>query len=121
MRTNTPAKPVTRVYDGDTITVDVAGWLAIVGRAIGIRVRGVDTPELRAKCSQEKLGAIEARDYVRQLMADADVIELERINRGKYFRVVADVIVDGENLADLLIQAELGRPYDGGSRQGWCD
>ncbi len=38
---------VVRVYDGDTITVDIAEWPAIVGDDIGVRIRGVDTPVLR--------------------------------------------------------------------------
>ena len=27
----------------------------------------------------------------------------------------------GDDLAALLIGARLARPYDGGTRQGWCD
>ena len=49
---------------------------------------------------------------------------LRRIARelGKYAgRVVADVTLeDGRSLADILITADLARPYDGGTREGWC-
>ena len=43
---------------------------------------------------------------------------------GKYAgRVIADVWdvwVDGQKLSDLLIAENLGRPYSGGRREGWC-
>jgi endonuclease YncB( thermonuclease family) len=35
------------------------------------------------------------------------------MERGKYFRIAADVIVDGENLADILIEAGIAVRYDG--------
>ena len=48
-------------------------------------------------------------------------IELGGIERGNFFRLIADVWIDGRSLAAALIQAGLGRPYAGGKRQGWCD
>ena len=41
---------------------------------------------------------------------------LKNMEREKYFRVVADVIVDGENLADVLIEAGIALKYDGGKK-----
>ncbi len=41
------------------------------------------------------------------------------MQRGKYFRIVADVYVDGNSLADELLQAELAKPYDGGKKPKW--
>jgi len=52
---------------------------------------------------------------VSDILKDAERIILKNMERGKYFRIAADVIVDGENLADVLIEAgmfykkELGR------------
>ena len=43
------------------------------------------------------------------------------MERGKYFRIAPDVIVDGENLADLLIDASVALKYDGGKKmKNWC-
>ena len=47
---------VTSVYDGDTIKVEAAVWPGITW-AGSVRVLGVDTPELRAKCPEEKAAA----------------------------------------------------------------
>ena len=91
-----------------------------VGREnrIPVRVRGVDTPEIRDKCDSEKARARHARDYVKALLGAAQQIELRDIERGKYFWLVADVEIDGQNLAAALIEAGHGRP--GGRRRGWC-
>ena len=108
-------------YDGDTFRVDVAEIHPLIGQNMPIRLRGVDTPEIRAKCDQEKALAIKARDFVRDLLANAETILLKNIDRGKYFRIVADVSVDGVDLGSTLIENGLGRPYDAGKKESWCN
>jgi endonuclease YncB( thermonuclease family) len=111
-----------RVYDGDTFYVNVDGWPDIIGTNIGIRINGVDTPELRGtKCDRERELGYVARDYVHRHLRGADRIELRDMQRGKYFRIVADVHVDGVRVADLLIGHGLAVPYDGGTKtHDWC-
>jgi endonuclease YncB( thermonuclease family) len=41
------------------------------------------------------------------------------MQRGKYFRIVADVFVDGSNLGQELIERGLAKPYDGGTKPKW--
>ena len=48
------------------------------------------------------------------------IIELRNIQRDKYFRILAEVWIDGRNLNDQLVKAALARIYDGGQREGWC-
>ena len=108
-------------YDGDTFRVDVAEIHPLIGRNMPIRLRGVDTPEIRGKCDQEKALAIKARDFVRERLANAETIVLKNIDRGKYFRIVADVSVDGVDLGSTLLENSLGRPYGGGKKESWCD
>lgn len=111
---------VVRVYDGDTITVNINEWPALLGHEIGIRVNGIDTPEIRGKCTSEKQKAREARDLVKRILANAEVIELRNLDRGKYFRVVADVYVDGQELSKRVLNANLAHEYHGGTKSGWC-
>ena len=59
------------------------------------RVAGVDTPEMKAKCQREKVLARQAKQFVVAAIRGAKVIELRNLRRGKYFRIVADVILDG--------------------------
>jgi len=113
-------KQVTSIYDADTFRVDIEGYPAIAGEHISIRVLGVDAPEIRGKCEAEKISARQAKQFTVELLRSAQVIELHNMQRGKYFRILADVYIDGSSLADLLISMGHARPYDGGKRKGWC-
>lgn len=113
---------VVRVYDGDTFFVDIPGLHPIIGDEIGIRVRGVDTPEIRGDCDRERALARAARDFAAALLEDSDTVDLVSIERGKYFRIVATVLVDGRDLAGALVAAGLGVPYGGdGPSVDWCE
>ena len=126
---NSQAKPqygtvtvskVISVYDGDTFRVDIASLPPIVGKNIAIRVSGVDTPEIRGKCQYEKNLALKARDFVRGKLANAKEIKLTNLQRGKYFRVVANVLVDGVSLEKELLDNKLAYEYTGGKKLSWC-
>jgi micrococcal nuclease len=111
---------VVSVYDGDTFRVNIAGWRPIIGQNIPIRVRGVDTPELRGECDREKLLALEARDFTKNFL-ESGKISLKNNDRGKYFRIVSDVYVDGKLLSEALINKGLGYEYDGKTKKrSWC-
>ena len=112
---------VISVYDGDTFRVDIDSLPPIVGKNIPIRLNGVDTPEIRGKCKYEKDLAIKARDFVRNKLANAKEIKLNNLQRGKYFRVVADVMVDGVSLEQELLDNELAYKYTGGKKSSWCN
>jgi len=111
---------VISVYDGDTFRVDIDSLPPIVGKNIAVRVNGVDTPEIRGKCQYEKNLALKARDFVRGRLANAKEIKLTNLQRGKYFRVVANVVVDGVSLEQELLNNELAYGYDGGKKLTWC-
>ena len=111
---------VISVYDGDTFRVNIASLPPIVGKNIAIRVNGVDTPEIRGKCQYEKNLALKARDFVRAKLANAKEIKLTNLQRGKYFRVVANVLVDGVSLEQELLDNELAYEYSGGKKLSWC-
>lgn len=111
---------VVSVYDGDTFRVDFKCSEAIVCTDMPIRVRGVDTPEIKGRCPSEREKAIAARDFTRSML-EGGTVTLSDLERGKYFRIVADVEVGGHNLARELIDAGHGRTYDGGKRAGWCE
>ena len=89
----------------------------LLGEKIGVRLARIDAPEVRTKCATEKKKGIEARDALVERLRQATVIDLREVERGKYFRVVAEVIADGENLSDVLLARGLAWPYDGGTRE----
>ena len=92
-----------RNYDGDTITFNLPGLHPIIGEKINIRVNGIDTPEIRGKCEKEKYDAKQAKEMVTDILKDSEQITLMNMEKGKYFEVAADVIVDGKNLAGMLL------------------
>lgn len=112
---------VTSIYDGDTFTVNIKDWPSVVGERISVRVRGIDTPELRAKCVAELNKARLAKQFTVEKLRAARQIELRNIARDKYFRLLADVWVDGQDLAEGLVRKGLAIPYDGGTKSSWCD
>ncbi|WP_243757295.1 thermonuclease family protein [Shewanella algae] len=109
------------IYDGDTFNANVAEWPPIVGLNIPVRIRGIDTPELRGKCQKEKELARAAKQFTVSQLRAAKQIELKDISRGKYFRLIASVYVDGKNLGDILLQQKLAVPYSGAKKPNWCD
>ena len=112
---------VISVYDGDTFRVDIDSLPPIVGKNIPIRLNGVDTPEIQGKCQYEKDLALKARDFVRNKLGNAIEIKLTKLQRGKYFRVVADVMVDGVSLETELLESKLAYKYTGGKKSSWCN
>lgn len=112
---------VTSIYDADTFRVNIASWPEIIGKRVPVRVLGIDAPEIRGKCETEKKMARQAKQFTVAALRNGKEIVLHDIQRGKYFRILARVSIDGQDLGRQLIQAGLARVYDGGTRQGWCN
>ena len=93
-----------RVIDGDTFACDIDEHSAIAGKNISIRIRGIDTPELKSKDPEERKSAVLEQQRLSGLLRNARVIELRNIDRDKYFRIDADVRLDGEPLLPKLNQ-----------------
>ena len=111
---------VTSIYDGDTFRANIEGFPIVIGEHMSIRINGIDTPELRGKCPQEKVQAKLAKQFTVQKLRSAKRITLKNIKRGKYFRLIADVYVDGVNLASQLIKYNHATPYEGKTKKNWC-
>ena len=100
-------------YDGDTIKFMVDLGFGIL-KKITVRLAGIDTPELRSKDKATKEKAYEARSFVFKKLADAKdiVVKTQKDKTGKYGRYIADVIVAGENLGDILVMRGLAVRVD---------
>ena len=117
------ASEIVRIYDGDTIYVNLHNIPAIFGENIGVRVRGIDTPEIRGGSDCTRAMAREVRDSVAELVTTAEKVVLKNPTRGKYFRIVADVYLDDHNLGQLLLDTGRAHAWDGRTKkQPWkCD
>lgn len=118
---NAIIEKITSIYDGDTFRANIKDFPKIVGHRISIRIRGIDTPEMRGKCEQEKLLARKAKRLTVSLLRNAELIELKNIKRGKYFRLIADVYIDNISIANELLKNNLAVEYDGGTKIDWCN
>ena len=108
-------------YDGDTCYV-TAPSLPVPLQNMSIRILGIDTPEIRGKCEEEKKLALEARAFANKMFRDANSIEFANLDWDKYGgRILADVYIDGKSYKDEIINTGLARPYDGGTKQEWCE
>ena len=97
------------VTDGDTIRIGDER----------IRVMGLDAPELRGKCREERRLAVRAKDALSRELSSGS-IDIQRHGLDKYRRTLARVYVNGRDVAEVLINMGLARPYEGGKRAGWC-
>ena len=88
---------------------------------MSIRINGIDTPEIKAHCEKEKILARAAKKVTVSLLRNAHKIELRNIRRGKYFRLIADVYVDGKPISNELIKNNLAVSYYGGYKKDWCE
>jgi micrococcal nuclease len=111
---------VLRVVDGDTFLAQAEVWL---GQEITVlvRIRGIDAPEMKARCESERIAANAAMDQLSAILARTSV-ELRNVSGEKYFgRVLADVVTSEDtDPAALLLDQALVRPYQGKKRQPWC-
>lgn len=117
------ADQILSVYDADTFYIRIpecAESMPILCSKVGVRVGGVDAPEMRGKCEAEKQAATKARDVVVGLLGNAHSIVLHNLQHEKFGRLLADVEVDGLDLGKILLANGLVREYHGAARQGWC-
>lgn len=112
---------VLSVYDGDTFRVNLSGLHPIIGDNIAIRVADIDSPELRSHCKSEKVMANKAKQFVVHSLETGKVVTLRNARRGKYFRIIAEVYIDGISLAETLLEKGLAIEYNGKKkRTNWC-
>ena len=114
------AVTVTRIIDGDTFEAKVAPWPSLV-ITTRVRLRGIDAPELHARCGDEYRGALAAKDALEALL-DEGGVTISNVGPDKYEgRVDADVATARTpNVSAKLLEGGYGRPYDGGHRDSWC-
>lgn len=100
--TNVNISRVVSVYDGDTFVCDIDDYPALVGKSIRIRIKGINTPEIKSTDPEMQKQAIIERDRLKDLLANATIIELRNVERCKYFRILSNIYIDGENILPHL-------------------
>ena len=73
---NATVSEVRTIYDGDRFRANIKGWPDIIGKSVPIRILGIDTPEMRGKCQEEKILARQAKQHTVALLRSGKVIQL---------------------------------------------
>ena len=96
-----------RVVDGDTIVID------FYGKKEKIRLLNVDTPEsVHPDLSRNTPMGKKASDYTRNRLAGKSIsLEFEKKKRGRYGRLLAYVIIKGQNFNLELVEEGWSQYY----------
>jgi micrococcal nuclease len=87
---------VIKVYDGDTITVDIDLGFKIHFTE-SLRLLRINTPEVRGE--ERELGLI-SRDRLRELILNKEIlIKTYKGKKGKYGRYLADIYIDIDDVS----------------------
>ena len=109
---------VERVVDGDTIDVVLDLGFDILYKS-RVRLYGIDTPESRTRNLDEKARGKMAGAFLKDAIEKGTkvVIQTEvKDSRGKYGRVLGNVVVDGVNINKKMIESYLAVAYFGQSK-----
>lgn len=109
---------VIRIYDGDTFFVNIPDLHWLIGSNISVRIRGIDTPEIRGGTEETKELARKSKEALIKLF-EGRKITLYNLNRDKYFRILADVEADDIDVKDYMIKNNYAKPYNGGTKDSW--
>mgnify|MGYP003783443279 CR=1 FL=1 len=108
---------VIKVYDGDTITIaNKLPYEASPLYRFSVRINGIDCPEMRTSNETEKQCAQLAKEFLLNMIMNK-YIYLENIDIDKYGRILADVMIDGQNVSELMIKERLAVRYAGGTKK----
>ena len=105
-----------RIVDGDTIDVNVDLGFTVWLSKQRIRLMGVDTWESRTRNLEVKAKGLLAKEFTKHMVSEAEEIILTSHGRGKYGRILGELICDGVNLNDALIENGHAVEYYGGTK-----
>ena len=95
-------------YDGDTCTTESGEK---------IRLACIDAPEIRGK-NADPLKAKASKEFINNLLSKKKV-NIERIDKDRYGRTVAEIFIEGTNIQKLMVQNGFAKIYRKYSLQ--CD
>ena len=106
---------VTRVVDGDTVDCILDLGFSILHKC-RVRLFGIDTPESRTRDKDEKVRGKLAAKFLKDAIDDGKKVILRtklKDSKGKYGRVLGEIIVDDININVSMIENYLAVAYHG--------
>jgi endonuclease YncB( thermonuclease family) len=123
---------VVKVYDGDTITVATPlDYTRAPIYHFSVRLRGIDSPEIRGSSPEEKAAATKSRDALAAKILN-QMVFLQNIDTEKYGRVLADVYLEKsgsgpskghgaekQSISEWMLENHYAVTYNGGTKEVW--
>ena len=110
---------VKRVVDGDTVDVVLNLGFDIMYKS-RVRLYGIDTPESRTRNLDEKARGKMAGAFLKNAIDTGEKVVIQtklKDSRGKFGRVLGNIIVDGININQLMIDNYHAAAYFGQSKE----
>ena len=108
---------VVRVYDGDTIWVDLDLGFNVTLNNVKIRLFGINTPEIRTKNDLEKQAGKLLEDWVRStILGKKVVLSTHKDGQSKYGDYLGTIWIDGVNLNEYIAVNKLAHRYYGNTK-----
>ena len=106
---------VIKVVDGDTLDIEIdLGFDVTIKQRV--RLNGIDTPETKTKNKEEKLAGLRAKKITEDCVKGAKIVVVKTHKDDKYGRILVDLIADGINLNERLVNEGFAWKYDGGTK-----
>jgi len=112
-------KNVLKVIDGDTVDVEVDLGFDLTKKE-RVRLGGIDTPESRTRDLEEKKLGLQAKDYLKSLIMNADKLIVRTEKDGKFGRMIGYLYMNPDatvSLNQMLIDEGFAWMYDGGTKK----
>ena len=109
---------VERVVDGDTIDVTLDLGFDILHKC-RVRLYAIDTPESRTRNKDEKARGKMATAFLKEAIEEGEKVVIQtklKDSKGKYGRVLGNVVVDGKNINQMMVKCHLAVAYYGQSK-----
>ena len=109
---------ITKIVDGDTIKCDIDLGFSMFLSNQTIRLYGVDTPESRTSDKEEKYYGNLSKQFLNDYCPKGSYITLRTHldKKGKFGRILGELIVNDTNLNKALIEENLAVEYFGQSK-----
>ena len=109
---------IRRIVDGDTVDVDIDLGFGMIFSKQRIRLYGIDTPESRTRDKEEKFYGKLAAQFLKDQCKKGSCITLRTYldKKGKFGRIQGEIIVDGVNINQLMIEEHMAVEYHGQSK-----
>ena len=109
---------VEKIVDGDTIDVVLDLGFDILYKS-RVRLYGIDTPESRTRNLDEKVRGKMAAAFLKEAIEEGEKVCIQtklKDSRGKFGRVLGDVVVDGVNINQSMVDNHHAVKYFGQSK-----